>query len=127
MCSPVNGLGMRLTATLRARRSAFFGRGLASRQPLRRVKLSGLFRPSLLTENELLGIVDALIRDRAFNRPAAVAIAMAVGAAVEAEVRERCANLCDERAAYYDAGDADRPDSRRAIACQACASVIRGA
>lgn len=48
-------------------------------------------RPSLLTEKELLGIVDALIRDRAFNRPAAVAIAMAVGAAVEAEVRERCA------------------------------------
>lgn len=43
----------------------------------------------LLTENELLGIVDALIRDRAYNRPAAVAIGMAVGAAVEAEVRER--------------------------------------
>lgn len=48
-------------------------------------------RPSMLTEKELLEIVDSLIRDRAFNRPAAVAIAMAVGAAVEAEVRERCA------------------------------------
>ena len=43
----------------------------------------------LLTEKELLDIVDELIRDRAYNRPAAVAIAMAVGAAVEAKVRER--------------------------------------
>jgi hypothetical protein len=48
-------------------------------------------RPLLLTEKELLDIVDTLIRDRAYNRPAAVAIGVAVGAAVEAEVRERCA------------------------------------
>ncbi|HMR09220.1 MAG TPA: hypothetical protein PKA88_25745 [Polyangiaceae bacterium] len=45
--------------------------------------------PQLMTEKELLGIVDGLIRDAAYNRPAAVAIGMAVGAAVEAEVRER--------------------------------------
>jgi hypothetical protein len=51
--------------------------------------------PNLLTENELLDIVDKLIRDRAYNRPAAVSIAMAVGAAVEAEVRERCARICE--------------------------------
>ena len=43
----------------------------------------------LLTEKELLDIVDTLIRDRAYNRPAAVAIAMAVGAAVEAEISRR--------------------------------------
>lgn len=48
-------------------------------------------KPSMLTEKEMLTIVDTLIRDRAFNRPAAVAIAMAVGVAVEAEVRERFA------------------------------------
>ena len=35
--------------------------------------------------------MDALIRDCAYNRPAAVAIGMAVGAAVEAEVRKRYA------------------------------------
>lgn len=44
---------------------------------------------ALLTEKELLDIVDGLIRDAAYNRPAAVSIGMAVGAAVEAEVRER--------------------------------------
>lgn len=46
-------------------------------------------RPQLLTEKELLGIVDGLIQDVAYNRPAAVAIGMAVGAAVEAEVLKR--------------------------------------
>ncbi len=46
-------------------------------------------RPSLLTEKELLDIVDTLIRDRAYNRPAAIAIGVAVGSAVEAEIRER--------------------------------------
>ena len=49
--------------------------------------------PQLMTEKELLAIVDGLIRDAAYNRPAAVAIGMAVGAAVEAEVRERYAPL----------------------------------
>lgn len=52
----------------------------------------------LMTENEMLDIVDGLIRDRAFNRPAAIAIGMAIGAAVEAEVRERCAKLADAAA-----------------------------
>lgn len=47
--------------------------------------------PPLLTEKDLLRIVDQLIRDVAFNRGAAVSIAMAVGAAVEAEVRNRFA------------------------------------
>lgn len=78
-------------------------------------------RPSLLTEKELLEIVDALIRDRAFNRPAAVAIAMAVGAAVEAEVRERCAKLCDQ---YAD--DAGPLDDRVAV-MREMARRIRGA
>ena len=52
-----------------------------------------------------------------------------VAAIIEAKVaaeRERCAKLCEERADYYDNGDDDRPGSRRAIACKACASVIRG-
>lgn len=56
--------------------------------------------PPMLTEKELLGIVDQLIRDVAFNRGAAVSIAMAVGAAVEAELRSRfAAALASEREA----------------------------
>ena len=39
--------------------------------------------------------------------------------------REACAQVCDERSAYYRAGDDDRLDSRRAIACGACAAAIR--
>lgn len=54
-------------------------------------------RPTLLAEKELLGIVDQLLRDRAYNRPAAVAIAMAVGAAVEAEVRQRVLAAVEQR------------------------------
>jgi hypothetical protein len=64
---------------------------------------------TLLTEKELLDIVDQLIRDRAYNRPAAIAIGMAVGAAVEAEVRqravaaerERCAKVCEGLEEYF--------------------------
>jgi hypothetical protein len=47
-----------------------------------------------------------------------------VRAAVLAE-REACAKACDDRAAYYHAGDDDGPVTRRGIACEACASVIR--
>jgi len=54
-------------------------------------------RPTLLAEKELLGIVDQLLRDRAYNRPAAVAIAMAVCAAVEAEVRQRVLAAVEQR------------------------------
>src|SRR5690606_40456251 len=46
-----------------------------------------------------------------------------VRAAVLAE-REACARACDDRAAYYHAGDDDGPVTRRGIACEACASVI---
>lgn len=63
---------------------------------------------TMLTEKELLDIVDALIRDRAFNRPAAVAIAMAVGAAVEAEVRRRCALRVALHSQYPIETDFDR-------------------
>ena len=45
-------------------------------------------------------------------------------AAVLAE-REACAKACDDRAAYYHAGDDDGPNTRRGMACEACASVIR--
>lgn len=56
------------------------------------------------------------------QQPAAVD--WVVRAAVEAE-REACAKACDERAAYYHAGDDDGPNTRRGMACEACASVIR--
>ncbi len=39
--------------------------------------------------------------------------------------REKCAEVCEERSAYYDSGDDDRPDSRHAIAAKACAAAIR--
>lgn len=39
--------------------------------------------------------------------------------------RNECAKVCEERSAYYDSGDDDRPDSRRAIAAKACAAAIR--
>jgi len=42
-----------------------------------------------------------------------------------AELVELCAKICEERAAYYEAGDDDAPVSRRASACQNCADVIR--
>lgn len=41
------------------------------------------------------------------------------------ELVEWCAKKCEERAAYYEAGDDDAPGSRRAGACQNCADVIR--
>ncbi len=73
---------------------------------------------SLLTEKELLGIVDGLIRDAAYNRPAAVAIGMAVGAAVEAEVRERLraenAALKREAHTWWEAArDATKAETER--------------
>lgn len=88
-------------------------------------------RPLLLTEHEMLDIVDTLIRDRAFNRPAAVAIAMVVGAAVEAEVRERCAKLCDayaaERHTRDEPGDEKRIQGHKAVTAHVLAQRIRGA
>jgi hypothetical protein len=54
-------------------------------------------RPTLLTEKELLEIVDQILRDKAYNRPAAVQIAMAVGSAVEAEVRQRVLAAVEQR------------------------------
>ena len=59
---------------------------------------------------------------RLSQQPAAVD--GAILAAVEAE-REACAKACDDRAAYYHAGDDDGPNTRRGMACEACASVIR--
>lgn len=42
-----------------------------------------------------------------------------------AKERERCAKVCDERAAYYEVGDDDRPNSRRGAGAKACANAIR--
>jgi hypothetical protein len=56
---------------------------------------------TLMTEKELLEIVDQILRDKTYNRPAAVQIAMAVGAAVEAEVRQRA--MTAEREACREA------------------------
>jgi hypothetical protein len=50
----------------------------------------------------------------------------AYAAAAVALERERCAKLCDVRAAYYESGDDDRPNARRASAAESCAAVIRG-
>ncbi len=49
----------------------------------------------------------------------------AFAALVAAHEREICAKVCDERAAYYDQGDDDGPESRRGRSSKACAAAIR--
>ncbi len=44
---------------------------------------------------------------------------------VAAAEREACAKVCEERAAYYDQGDDDGPESRRGRSAKSCADAIR--
>ncbi len=44
---------------------------------------------------------------------------------VAAAEREACAKVCEERAAYYDQGDDDGPESRRGRSAKSCAAAIR--
>lgn len=46
-------------------------------------------------------------------------------AVAKADEREACAKVCESRAAYYDSGDDDRPESRRGLSARACANAIR--